>query len=98
MTDREAWSRLSAIKTRIAKITSTNLPTDEDRYFLLSLQSMDLNMPQIYGYPKVHKNLIIIPLQSVFNQRQSLLGIPSTYLDYKLQPLTKRVPIYLTKS
>ena len=56
MTDREAWSRLSAIKTRIAKITSTNLPTDEDRYFLLSLQSMDINIPQIYGCPKVYKN------------------------------------------
>ena len=95
MSEREATSRLSAIKIRISKITENNLPLHENKYFQLSLQSQELKIPQIYGMPKVHKEKLPVPLRPVVNQRQSLLGIPSTYLDYKLQPLTKLVPSYL---
>ena len=47
---------------------------------------------------KVHMKKSPVPLRPVVIQCGSLLGIASTYLDYKLQPLTSLVPSYLKNS
>ena len=63
--DRQAQSRLKAIKIRISKITEKDLPTHKERYFQMSLQRQELTTPQIYDYPKVHKETFPVTLRAL---------------------------------
>ena len=98
--DREAKSHLLAIKIRMSKIIvkrslSGHLSKEETTYFTKNLLLGTYRTPQIYGMPKVHKNEVPAPLRPVVSQCGSLLSIVSTYLDFKLQPLTAHVPSYV---
>jgi hypothetical protein len=55
-------------------------------------------IPQFYGMPKVHKDKFPIPLRPVISQCGSFSAIISTFLDYKLQPFTSRIPSYIQNS
>ena len=99
LSEREALSRIVAVRIRVQKIVEGNLPLNESDYFRLHLSSKKpFRDPQFYGMPKVHKNMEPVPLRPVVSQCGSLLGIPSTYLDYKLQPLKFLVPSYVKDS
>ena len=66
---------------------------------------MNKRLPKFYGMPKVHKlksldysSLQSIPLRPVISQCGSFAAIASTFLDLKLQPLTKTLPGYVKSS
>ena len=82
----------------MAKIVSSKLPLDEAEYSTRHLLHSDFRIPQFYGSPKVHKNILPVPLRPVVSQCGSLLAVASTYIDYKLQPLTAKIPSYIKNS
>ena len=82
----------------MASIVSGKLPHDEAEYFTRHLLFSDFRIPQFYGSPKVHKNQLPVPLRPIVSQCGSLLAVASTYIDYKLQPLTKSIPSYIKNS
>ena len=57
LTEREALSRIAAVKIRMGKIVAGKLPVQEQKYFTSNLISStkSFRLPQTYGMPKVHK-------------------------------------------
>ena len=97
MKDREAESRLLAVEIRMNKIIFKIPQKEEIEYFSSNLLKKS-RTPQFYDMKKVHKNNTPVPLQLVVSKYSSLLGISSTYQDFKIQPLTRLVQSYLTSS
>ena len=64
------------------------LPKAIKKYFRASLhKSKHHRIPQFYGMPKVHKEMIPqVKFHPVVSQCGSLNAVISTYLDYVLQP------------
>jgi hypothetical protein len=75
----------------------TSMNDAEYSYFVKSLRE-NHRIPQFYGMPKVHKNKIPVPLRPVISQCGSLSAVISTFIDYKLQPFTQKVPSYIKNS
>ena len=87
--------------TTMALITKYrhDISKEEQAYFIKSLYSTDKHrIPQFYGTPKVHKEKIPTPFRPVVSQCGSISAILSTFIDYKLQHLTKDMPSYLLNS
>ena len=95
-----ARSLFSRVESEIATITSGTLPPIEAKYFANSLLKPDDSFRDsvFYGMPKVHKKKVPTPLRPVVSQCGSLLAVPSTYLDFKLQPLRTNVQSYIKDS
>jgi len=55
-------------------------------------------IPQLYGMPKVHKNKLPVPFRPVISAVGSISAKISTFIDVKLQPLTKYIPSYCRDS
>ena len=81
-------------------MTSGTLPGNKAKYFCDSLQQPVSSIRDyvFYGMPKVHKNKTPVPLRPVVSQCVSFLAIPSTYLNFKLQPLKQNVQSYIKNS
>jgi hypothetical protein len=94
----EAITNLRTNLVAILKANEKKLPSAENDYFIKSLKTTNHRIPQFYGMPKVHKNKIPIPLRPVVSQCGSLSAIVSTYIDFKLQPFTKKLPSYTKNS
>ena len=88
---RDTWQKIKA--------KSSELQDFEIKYFRSSfMQGSKRRVPQFYGTPKVHKNRRPIPFRPVVSQCGSISAIVSTFIDYKLQPLTKYIPSYVKNS
>lgn len=76
----------------------------ELKHFYCSIEK-NRQLSKFYGMPKVHKldnldfaSLQSIPLCPVINQCVSFAAVASTFLDSKLQPLTKTLHGYVKNS
>ena len=83
----------------MAKIVSTGtLPAEESKYFAMHLLSGKFRTSQFYGMPKVHKDILPVPLQPVVSTIGSFGSAGSTYIDFKLQLFTKHLCTYTRNS
>ena len=83
----------------MAKIVSTSsLPAEESKYFAMHLLSGKFRTSQFYGMPKVHKDVLHVPLRPVVSTIGSLGSVGSTYMDFKLQPFTEHICMYTRNS
>jgi hypothetical protein len=69
----------------------------DDTYFTRALQQ-PMKVFQFNGTPKVHKNKFPTSFHPVIAQCGSLSAIISSFIDYKLQPYTKKMPSYILNS
>ena len=70
---------------------------DEYTYFQRGFETFQ-HVPQFYGMPKVHKNKSPPPFRPVISQCRSINAMVSTFIDYKLQKLTRSIPSYIKNS
>ena len=92
LTEREVSSRIAVIWMRMGWIVSGKLPTEECEYFSNKLlQTEDFRTPQFYGMLTVQKEVVPVPLYLIVSQYGNILAVASTFIDHKLQTLTKLV-------
>jgi hypothetical protein len=100
LNENEANNRLNFLRSELNEALSfykNHMSAAEYSYFVKSLKE-EHRIPQFYGMPKVHKNKFPVPLRPVISQCGSLSAVISTFIDFKLQPFTKKVPSYIKNS
>ena len=101
--ENDAMSKLEIIEEELKIILykyKSKMNNDERNYFKRVLME-DHRIPQFYGMPKVHKirkKNQPAPYRPVVSQCGSLSASISTFIDFKLQPLTKTIPSYIKNS